>query len=320
MQEILVNEHNIQDRLDIFLKETLNITRNNASKLIKNSQISINNTIIQKASYELKTNDIVRIAEIQIPQKNEETKLEIEILYEDSDILVINKPINLIVHKAHEHDMQNSVVNWLIQNNIQTSSIGDSYRHGIIHRLDKTTSGAMVIAKNNESHMALKEQLQQRTMGRFYLCMIDNPLKENITIQSNIMRHPKNRLKYINAKSGKEAKSAFYKISSKDNNELICAKLFTGRTHQIRVHLAKINRHIIGDYFYGYKGEYDNRILLHSHTLYLTHPRTSENLRFYAPIPKDMLEYIQRFTDFGGKDENFEEYLYDFMHMFYSGI
>ena len=322
MQEILVNKYNIKSRLDIFLKEVLNTTRNNASKLIKNSKILVNNKVVQKTSYEININDVVNICEIKqnMEHTKEKKNIDIEILYEDDDILVINKPVNLIVHRAHENDTQNSIVDWITLNKIQTSSLGDSNRHGIVHRLDKTTSGAMVIAKNNESHIALKEQLQKRNMGRFYLCVIDKPLKEDLIIKSNIARHPKNRLKYINTEVGKESKSAFYKISDNNKNELICAKLFTGRTHQIRVHLAKINRHILGDYFYGYKGEYNKRILLHSHKLYLSHPKTSKNLKFYAPIPEVMLEYIKELIHLGGNNENFEKFFFSFMCKFYDDI
>jgi 23S rRNA pseudouridine1911/1915/1917 synthase len=160
-----------------------------------------------------------------------------------------------------------------------------------VHRIDKETSGALVIAKNNEAHVSLSAQLEDKSMGRYYLAIIDLPLKENVVVELPIGRSLKNRLKMDVVKDGRMAKSAFAKlVLSKDTKkELIAAKLFTGRTHQIRVHLQGLSRHILGDSLYGFKSQNGTipRVMLHAYILYLKHPRTGQLLQINAPLWDD---------------------------------
>ena len=220
---------------------------------------------------------------------------DVEIIYEDEHILVVNKPYNLTVHDAPSVK-DATLVDWLKLKKISLSTISAEVRHGIVHRLDKGTSGVMVVAKTNEAHIGLSKQLEEKSMGRYYLAIIDMPLKENILIEKPIGRNPNNRLKMSIENDGRNAKSAFSKISLSDNEkfELIACKLFTGRTHQIRVHLSSINRHILGDNLYGFKGELNkiNRFYLHAYYLYLTHPITNKQMSFKANLPNDMDEFL----------------------------
>jgi 23S rRNA pseudouridine1911/1915/1917 synthase len=190
----------------------------------------------------------------------------------------------------------------LISKNINLSTINGENRHGIVHRLDKDTTGIMVVAKNNESHKKLAAQLEDKSMGRYYLAVINLPIKDDIIINKPIGRNRANRLKMGFVHGAKEAKSAFCKISlTKDEKcELICAKLFTGRTHQIRVHLETINRKVLGDTTYG-EGLFEKhkvpRIFLHSYILYLIHPTTNEKVFFKAPLMPDMQEFFDKNLD-----------------------
>ncbi len=287
-----------ENRVDKFLTKKLNVSRNQIESLIKKGFVKVNNKVIKKAGFRLKPQNEV---EVNFPKiKKSEIKkvdFDIEIVYEDSDILVINKPSGITVHPAPSVK-EATVVDWLKQKGVSLSTIAGEERHGIVHRLDKGTSGLMVVAKNNEAHLSLSKQLQDKSMGRYYLAIIKPPLKENIVVEKEIARNPKNRLKMATIDGGRYAKTAFSKIElSKDSRyELIAAKLFTGRTHQIRVHLNSIGRHILGDNLYGFKGKNIkiDRVFLHAYILYLIHPKTKEEMRFLANIPDDIKSFIKK--------------------------
>lgn len=290
------------ERLDIFLAQQLNQTRSQIVQLIKQNAISVDGKILSKPGVKLKADQQVTV----VFPKAKETKpqkidFDVEILYEDEDLLVINKPSGLTVHPAPSVK-EATLVDWLKHKGIRLSTISGEERHGIVHRLDKGTSGAMLIAKNNEAHEALSLQLQDKTMGRYYLAISTPPLKEDITIVDEpIARSSHNRLKMAILSHGKSAKTEFKKtlLSLDESCELLTCKLFTGRTHQIRVHLEKLNRHILGDHLYGSKEkkEKSERILLHAHLLYFIHPTTKNRESFIAPLDKDMLQFIEKNFD-----------------------
>lgn len=294
--KFIYNEASSQ-RIDLFVNKEANISRSQVSNLIKKKLIKLNNKIINKGGILLKENDIVELGQISKDSiLISKSDISIQRIYEDSDILVINKPPYLAVHGAPSLKEEN-LTDWLKANNIRLSNISGELREGIVHRLDKQTSGAMVIAKNNTSHAFLSSQLINREMGRIYIALIDLPLKNDVAIECNLARNPKNRLKFSKTNSmskyTKYSKSDFSKLLlSKDSKkELILARLSTGRTHQIRAHLESINRHILGDILYGYKGE-DLRIMLHSYILYLEHPKNGK-MSFCANIFDDMKIYLQ---------------------------
>lgn len=308
MTETFTNNKN-KTRLDIFLSKEHNQSRSAVSKLIKDGNVEINGNKTDKPSFKLSTGDTVHV---HFPKpvitQPLEIDFDIEILYEDDDILVINKPADLVVHPAPSHQGP-TLVDWLKKKNIRLSTISGEERHGIVHRIDKDTTGALVIAKNNEAHQKLSDALKDKSMGRYYLAIIDKPLKDSIIVEKPIGRNPNNRIKMGIRADGREAKSAFAKIlpSSDEKTELIAAKLFTGRTHQIRVHLASIGRSILGDTVYGNKQEANAPIYLHAYLLYLTHPKTEEKLLIKASLSARFDAFLKNHYDKEKIDEKLHE-------------
>jgi len=287
-------------RIDKILATQLDVSRNQVEKLVKDGFVSVNGKTISKTSFKVVEGD-----EIMYEFKEAEKRVvppvdfDVEVLYEDDYLLVVNKPSGLVVHPAPSVK-EPTLVDWLIHKGISLSTISGEERHGIVHRIDKETTGALVIAKDNKTHEKLSEQLQDKSMGRYYLALIDCPLKDDTIVDKPIGRNPKNRLKMDVVAHGKTAKTAFVKLSQTMYDvELIAAKLFTGRTHQIRVHLNTLGRHILGDDLYGFKTKRDkiSRVNLHAYLLYLVHPHTGEKMEFIAPLFDDMTTYITKYFD-----------------------
>ena len=296
-------------RLDKLLASMLDESRNQVEKLILEGLVSVNGKTIKKSSYKLSIDDIVeyRYAQAKIKEAIE-IDFDIEILYEDDDLMIINKPSGLVVHPAPSVKGA-TLVDWLVHRGVSLSTISGEERHGIVHRIDKETTGALVIAKNNDTHKALSEQLQDKSMGRYYLAIIDQPLKESRRVNRPIARNRNNRLKMSIEQDGRTAKTEFISIvPSRLKSELIAAKLYTGRTHQIRVHLESIGRHILGDELYGYKSKSKNisRVYLHAYMLYMTHPRTGEMLEVVAPLHSDMNDYLDKYFNQGEISEKID--------------
>ncbi len=302
-------------RVDVFLSNELEIPRNQVLKLIKDKGIHVNKKNVNKPSFKLQSGDIVEFFEpkLHVKPSEYEVDFDVDILYEDDDLMVVNKPPNLVVHPAPSVK-EATLVDWLKSKNIRLSTLNGDERHGIVHRIDKQTSGALVVAKTNKAHENLSYQLENKTMGRYYLAMIDLPLKEDCVVEKPIGRNPKNRLKMSVVQNAREAKSAFCNlhVSSHERFALIAAKLYTGRTHQIRVHLESISRHILGDDLYGFKTHKAKitRVMLHAYILYLIHPISKEPLFVKAPFFDD-------FSDLGKKyflkEENDEIFKQEFI-------
>jgi 23S rRNA pseudouridine1911/1915/1917 synthase len=297
-------------RLDKVLTAHLNQSRNQIEKLIKEGLVQVNGKVVTKTSTKVEEGDEVAY-QFKEAEKKEVTQVDfdVEVLYEDDYLMVVNKPSGLVVHPAPSVK-EATLVDWLIQRGVSLSTISGEERHGIVHRIDKETTGALVIAKDNETHELLSKQLQDKSMGRYYLALIDYPLKEEIKVDQPIARSPSNRLKMAVVEGGKEAQTAFVKLAETQLTpnecvELIACKLFTGRTHQIRVHLAHLGRHILGDDLYGFKSKSSKipRVYLHAYLLYLTHPKTGERVEFQAPLFDDMGCYLQDNFDQGEIDE-----------------
>ncbi|EDZ61185.1 ribosomal large subunit pseudouridine synthase D [Sulfurimonas gotlandica GD1] len=292
------------ERLDIFLASEIGQTRSQIASLIKHKCVFVDEKLVTRPGVKLKSGQNIKV---EFPEAKESPALDIdfnvEILYEDDDVLVINKPSGVTVHPAPSVK-EATLVDWLKHKGIRLSNISGEERHGIVHRLDKGTSGTMVVAKNNEAHEFLSEQLQDKSMGRYYLAVLNPPLKDEITtIEQNIGRSAHNRLKMTCTDAGKSkyAKTMFkvLSLSNDEKQQFVACKLFTGRTHQIRVHLESINRHIIGDHIYALspKAEKSERILLHAYMIYFVHPTSKEKLTFVAPLDETMKDYLDKKFD-----------------------
>ncbi len=284
-------------RLDIFLASQIEHSRSQIAQLIKQKCVFVDNKLLTRAGVKLKPGQSIRV-EFPEPKSNPalEIDFDVEILYEDDDVLVINKPSGLTVHPAPSVK-EATLVDWLKHKGVRLSTISGEERHGIVHRLDKGTSGTMVVAKNNKAHEFLSLQLQDKSMGRYYIAVINPPLKDDLSVvEKDIGRSSHNRLKMACVPGAKYAKTLFKSLtfSNDEKNQLIACKLFTGRTHQIRVHLESLNRHIIGDHIYAItpKQEKSERILLHAYMIYFIHPTTKKEVSFVADFDTVMKEYI----------------------------
>jgi len=288
------------ERLDTFLSQKIGQTRSQIAGLIKSNNVWVDNKQVARPGVKLKVDQKVRVEfpEAKI-EKAKEVDFDVEVLYEDDDLLVINKPSGVTVHPAPSVK-DATLVDWLKHKGIRLSTISGEERNGIVHRLDKGTSGTMVVAKNNEAHELLSAQLKDKSMGRYYIAILSPPLKDDITvIEGNIGRSSKNRLKMsCGMEHTKTAKTMFKQLalSPDEKTQLVACKLFTGRTHQIRVHLETINRHIIGDHIYGINPhmESSERILLHAYMIYFIHPTTKELMTFKADFDGIMKENIDK--------------------------
>lgn len=286
------------ERLDKIVSEFLAISRNQIQPLIKDGNVVVNKKRVDKPSFKVFAGDEIEISfppkkELDIKKALSKFDFDVEVVYEDEDLLVINKPSGLTVHPAPSVK-EPTLVDWLKDKNYLLSTINGELRAGIVHRLDKGTSGALLIAKNNKTHEILAKQLLDRTMGRYYIAAINLALKENLIVERPIGRNPKNRLKNSVLQGAREAKTAFCSLYDDEGLHLIAAKLFSGRTHQIRVHLESISRAIVGDNLYGFKSGSDKitRIMLHAYILYFIHPKSGKKIEVVADLKQDFKEYI----------------------------
>ena len=293
-RELILQE---SGRLDRVLAAALQESRSQTARLIEAGMVSVEGRPVTKPSHKAEAGQRIAYRFLEAPKREElPVDFDVEVLYEDEAILVLNKPAGVVVHPAPSV-REPTLVDWLVRRGVSLSTLSGEERHGIVHRLDKETTGALVVAKSNEVHRKLAEELQRREMGRYYLALIDYPLKEETTVEAPIARNPKNRLKMAVVPGGRAARTDFLKLAQgRDDTELIAARLHTGRTHQIRVHLAHLGRHIMGDELYGYRsrGGKIPRVYLHASLLYLTHPLTGRRLEIQAPLFEDMTNYLEK--------------------------
>lgn len=295
-KEFLVNAQEAEARLDIFLIGRIEGSRSFIQNLIKADHVSVNQKV-RKPNYRLTEGDVVAVS---IPEAESveiiPEDIPLDYIYEDHDIVIVNKPRGMVVHPALSN-YSGTLVNALLFHCKDLSGINGAIRPGIVHRLDKDTSGVMMAAKNDMAHMGLAEQVKEHSAKRTYLALVQgNIVEEKGTIKAPIGRHPKDRMKMaVVFENSKEAITHFTVLERFGHHTLVECVLETGRTHQIRVHFAYIGHPVVNDPFYGYR-KMDFPIqgqALHSHTLDIIHPISNKKMHFEADIPEDFLNCIE---------------------------
>ncbi len=289
--EITVTESGT--RLDKYLSENVEgVSRSFAAKLCEDGRVRLaDGTVLEKKYKTVSGAGIV----IDMPEAEEAEilpeNISLNILYEDDDIIIINKPQGMVVHPA-PGNYSGTLVNALMYHcKDNLSAINGIIRPGIVHRIDKDTSGLLVVAKNNDAHIALSEQLKEKKAVRKYWALVNGRVKEDGTVSKPLGRHPKDRKKMAVIAGGREAVTHYKVIEEYDKYTLLECALETGRTHQIRVHMASLGHSIAGDKTYGLTKE-EFRLdgqLLHAKTIGFNHPKTGEYMEFSSDIP----EYFQ---------------------------
>lgn len=301
MAMIVKNKYKISNNLvGLRIDKALTVLDNTCSRvyfsnLIKNGYITVNGEKISP-SYKIQNEDevVVYVKEDEIDDSIKPYELELNIIYEDDDILIINKPQGLVVHPGDGHQ-NDTLVNALIYNKKELSTVNGLNRVGIVHRIDKDTSGLLLVCKNDYSHNFIAEQLKDHTMHREYIALVTGVIANNKgKIIAPLARSKENRMKYeVNPVEGKEAITHFEVIKRFEKYTLIKCRLETGRTHQIRVHMDYIHHPIVGDPLYGHNNcaLYKKGQLLHAYKLTFIHPKTKKEMTFECPLP-DYFESI----------------------------
>ena len=288
-------------RLDVFLSEqTDEFTRSRLKKLIEEGNVSVGGVTQTKAGVDIKSGETV---ELFVPEAVDYAvkpeNIPIEIVYQDADLAVVNKPKGMTVHIGNGV-MDGTLVNALLYALDSLSGIGGVLRPGIVHRIDKDTTGLLVVAKNDKAHVSLAKQIAEKSCQRTYFALLEGHLKEDSgKIVTDIGRHPTERLKMavLPDGKGKMAITEFETVARFGTEFTLCKfKLQTGRTHQIRVHAKHIGHPVAGDSVYGYKKQKLNvgGQLLHAWQLEFTHPKSGERMTFNAPLPTDFQEILRK--------------------------
>lgn len=294
--EYLIQEDEEEIRLDVFLSSTLkDSTRSYIQKIIENGGVKVNDAK-RKSSYKLKLNDNVildfpEVKKLDVQAEN----IPLDIVYEDSDVIVVNKPSGMVVHPASGIN-SGTLVNALLYHCKDLSGINGVARPGIVHRIDKDTSGVLVIAKNDLAHNKLSKQLKEHTMTRLYLALVEGVMKDDEgTVDAPLARHKTERIKIAVTEGGRNAVTHYKVVERFKNATLLLCQLDTGRTHQIRVHLAYINHPVIGDSVYGYKKQRFNTDgqQLHAKVLGFIHPTTGKYIEFTTEVPEEFKKIVK---------------------------
>ncbi len=285
--EIIVEENNNNLRLDVFLAGHLDMPRAQVQRLIKDGNVTLAGVVL-KASYKVRSGEVISVTEVEPENDIAPYSFKLDIAYEDDYLLVINKPAGLVVHPAFGHN-DDTLVNALVARNTALSDVGGAFRPGIVHRLDKDTSGLLIVCKNNEVHNKMAKLIKDHEVVRRYTALVKGHLSENAGKITTYLKRSKNNYQKMenNPSEGKLAISNFSVKERFNNYMLLEVELKTGRTHQIRAHMEYINTPVVGDELYGKNNRelYKNGQLLHAGELSFIHPYTGEKLVITAPIP-----------------------------------
>ena len=270
------------------------ITRSQLKNLINDGHVTVNGQPV-KPKYKVQAGDKISLVKPE-PQSLELTpeNIPLDIVYEDDDVIVVNKPQGMVVHPAPGHP-DHTLVNALLYHS-PLSTINGTFRPGIVHRIDKDTSGLLMVAKNDLAHQSLAEQLRNKTNKREYLALVYGQIKEDEgTIDAPLGRNPQDRKKQAVVKDGRHAVTHFKVVKRYDNFTLVKCILETGRTHQIRVHMKYIGHPLVGDPLYGPRKVIGkNGQFLHAALLGFKHPRTGEEMVFEAPLPENFQKMLDK--------------------------
>jgi 23S rRNA pseudouridine1911/1915/1917 synthase len=297
--KFIIDEEEHEQRLDLFIAENIEkLSRTYIQKLITEGFVTVNGKDA-KANYRLKSGDLIEATIPEpVPLVIEPEDIPLEIVYEDNDILVVNKPVNMVVHPA-AGNYSGTLVNALLYHCQDLSGINGKLRPGIVHRIDKDTSGLLVVAKNDLSHQNLAAQLKEHSVDRAYLALVHGIVTEpGGIIEAPIGRHPTERKRMaVTLKNSKEAITKYIVKERFNNYTFLECRLETGRTHQIRVHLAYLNHPLVGDPLYGLKKRNNLGFpgqALHAYLIGFNHPRTKERLTFQVDLPNHYRAVLEK--------------------------
>ena len=295
MDKLILEADETGKRLDAYLAENTELTRTRIQQLIKEENIKVNDKKT-KSSYKIEMGDTIKVF---IPEKKEidlvPQNISINILYEDNDIAVIDKKAGLVIHPSYGHE-SGTLVNAIMFHINDLSGINGEIRPGIVHRLDKDTSGLIIIAKNDKAHNKLSEMFKNKEINKTYLAIVKGSLgRDKGSLETQMGRDPKDRKKMSVLKTGGKTAITNYEVLDKnDKFSLVRVNIETGRTHQIRVHMKYLGYPILGDSVYGKESKSVKRQMLHAYKLEFIHPVTGKEMIIKSEIPKDFSEVLER--------------------------
>ncbi len=291
-------------RLDVLLSEQSGLTRSRVATLMEEGRVTVDGMVVTKAGLKAKAGQqVVLTIPAPKPAVPEAQDIPLTILYEDADLAVVVKPCGMVVHPAAGNE-DGTLVNALLHHLDSLGGIGGELRPGIVHRLDKDTSGLLLVAKNDAAQLALSEQLSERSMEKHYRALVEGNIREDSgRIEAAIARSKKDRKKMAVDEDGREAITEWTVLERGRGVTLLDVHILTGRTHQIRVHCKHIGHPVCGDPIYGSpKGAKVPRLMLHAYSLSFTHPRTQERMTFTAELPEEFLRGMKS-NGIGGTKE-----------------
>ena len=286
------------ERLDVLVSEAADVTRSRAATLIKEDRVKVDGAVREKAGFAVREGSEISV-EIPdaAPAKAVAQDIHIDVLYQDSDLAVVFKPSGMVAHPAAGNP-DGTLVNALLAKLDSLSGIGGEMRPGLVHRIDKDTSGLLLIAKNDKAHLFLSEQIAAHTVERAYFAIVEGRMKEDTGfVDAPIGRHPSDRKKMAIVKGGREARTNWHVIEELRGASLMECVLTTGRTHQIRVHMSSVGHPVLGDPVYSHRKmaySVSGGQLLHAYKIGFTHPTTGERMLFTAPPEERFIGWYKK--------------------------
>lgn len=300
-EKIRIEVENLEknERIDKYLSSKLddNFSRAKIQKLIDEELILVNDKVI-KSSYKVSNGDVILITDKEEDMSVKPEKMDIDIVYEDDDVMVINKKSGVVVHPA-PGNYSGTIVNGLMYLSKDLSHVNGEFRPGIVHRIDKDTSGLLIVAKNDKAHRILAEELKEKKIKRKYIALVSGVINHDIgEIDAPIGRDPSDRKKMcVTSTNSKDAITHFRVLERYKNASLIECELETGRTHQIRVHMKYINHPVINDPVYGKNNHGEFGQLLHAKEITFTHPTTKEVMTFSCEVPEEFNKILEEYKE-----------------------